>query len=289
MNSFADKVAFITGGANGMGLAIGRALSAKGASVVLADIDEVRLTQAADAMSEPVETIVLDVRDRPGWADAKNRTEARLGPVSLLFNNAGIINDAGGPISRRGLTDQTPESFDRMIGVNLTGVFNGITTFAPGMRERGQGHIVNTASTQGVVSCQGVGSYCAAKFGVVSMTESLRDELAPAGIGVSVLCPGPVQTRISSSSSQITGDDPADIPPDIFLSADTVAQMVLAAIIANEPYIFTHGEYLRAVKDRHRAIEAALAATPVSPMFDPGSPVGGTREWAQAMLAREAR
>lgn len=287
MTSFAGNVAFITGGASGIGLAIGRALSAAGASVVLADIDEARLSRSARELSGPVEIIALDVRDRHGWAKARTRTEAQFGPVSLLFNNAGIINDAGGPISRRGLTDQTPDSFDRMVGVNLTGTFNGISTFAPGMRERRQGHIVNTASAQGVVTCQGVASYCAAKFGVVAMTESLRDELAHDGVGVSVLCPGPVQTKISSSSCQITGDDPANIPPNIFLSADAVAQMVLAAITANAPYIFTHGEYLSAVKARHRAIEAALAATPVSPMFDPSSPVGGTREWAQAMLARQ--
>jgi len=284
MKTFSDQVAFITGGASGIGLAIGRALSDKGAAVVLADIDAARLAEAAGQLSGPVETIVLDVRDRAGWAEAQSRAEARFGPVSLLFNNAGIINDAGGAIASRGLVDQAPDGFDRMIEVNLTGAFNGIAAFAPGMRDRGHGHIVNTASTQGVISCQGVGSYCAAKFGVVAMSESLRDELAPAGVGVSVLCPGPVQTRISESSSRITGDAPVEIPPDIFLSADTVAQMVLSAIAVNALYIFTHGEYLAAVEERHRAIEAALAATPVSPMFDPGSPLGGTRAWAQRML-----
>ena len=287
METFAGQVAFITGGASGIGLAIGRALSARGASVVLADIDGGRLTQAASELVGEVYTITLDVRDRAAWAAARNQVEGRFGSVSLLFNNAGIIKDAGGQISTRGLVDQTPESFDRMIGVNLTGVFNGIATFAAGMRDRSQGHIVNTASTQGVVACQGVGSYCAAKFGVVAMSESLRDELAPRGVGVSVLCPGPIQTRISASSSLITGDAPVETPPDIFLSADTVAEMVLTAIQSNAPYIFTHGEYLTAVMDRHRAIEAALRATPISPMFDPEAPLGGTREWAQAMLTRE--
>lgn len=289
METFAGQVAFITGGASGIGLAIGRALSARGASVVLADIDGDRLTQAASQLVGEVYTVTLEVRDRGAWAAARKQVETRFGPVSLLFNNAGIINDAGGRISTRGLADQTPESFDRMIGVNLTGVFNGISTFAAGMRERGRGHIVNTASTQGVVACQGVGSYCAAKFGVVAMSESLRDEMAPHGVGVSVLCPGPIQTRISASSSLITGDAPVETPPDMFLSADTVAQMVIAAIQNNDPYIFTHGEYLAAVTDRHRAIEAALRATPVSPMFDPEAPLGGTREWAQAMLVREAQ
>jgi short-subunit dehydrogenase len=155
------------------------------------------------------------------------------------------------------------------------------------MRDRSQGHIVNTASTQSAVACQGMGSYCAAKFGVVAMAESLRDELAPHGVGVSVLCPGAIQTRISASSRLITGGAPVETPPDIYLSADTLAEMVLTAIQSNDPYIFTHGEYLTAVTNRHSPIEVALRATPISPMFDPKAPLGGTREWAQAMLTRE--
>jgi NAD(P)-dependent dehydrogenase (short-subunit alcohol dehydrogenase family) len=287
MKSFADQVAFITGGASGMGLAIARGLSAKGAAVVLADIDEPRLAQASAELPGPVDVIAIDVRDRAAWSAARSRVEANFGPVNLLFNNAGIINDAGGRLSSRGLADQTPESFDRMIEVNLTGVFNGIATFAGGMRQRRCGHIVNTASTQGLVTCQGVGSYSAAKFAVVAMSECLRDELAPHGVGVSVLCPGPVQTRISASSSLITGDAAVETPPGIFLSAEAVAEMVFTPRRENAPYIFTHGEYLPAVLERHRTIEAALRATPVSPKFDPGKALGGTREWAQAMLARE--
>ena len=195
MFEFAGRIAFITGGASGIGLALGKALAGEGARVVLADINGDALAEAERAVSGKVATVQLDVRDRSQWLHARKFTEARFGPVSILVNNAGIINDGGAQVAQRGLIDQSPDSWDRMIGINLTGVYNGIATFGARMRDRGDGHIVNTASTQGVITCAGVGSYCASKFALEALSDALRLELAGSGVLVSLIEPGPIRTR----------------------------------------------------------------------------------------------
>jgi NAD(P)-dependent dehydrogenase (short-subunit alcohol dehydrogenase family) len=276
------KTAFVTGGASGIGLAVAQALAAEGMKVAIADIAPERLDQAARQISGEVEPVVLDVRDRVGWVSAREQVEARLGAVSMLMNNAGIINDSGDPIEKRGLVDQSPESWDRMIGINLTGVYNGIHTFAPGMRDRGLGHIINTSSTQGVITARGVASYCASKFGVVALSECLRDELADSGIGVSVLCPGVVATRLSASSRLVAGQTPRDFPDGYGIEASAVAAMVLDAIRWNRAYIFTHGEYSIPVEERHRRLMAGFTDVPVSEFYDPTRPLPGTPEFFAA-------
>jgi len=205
VKDFEGKTAFVTGGASGIGLGIAKALSARGCRVILADIDTEALEITASTFPGEVETVALDVRDRDQWAAAREQVEARFGPVSILVNNAGIMNEGSANYKEYSLISQTPESFDRMIGINLVGVYNGIHTFGPGMAERGDGHIVNTSSSQGVVSCGGVGAYCAAKFGVVGMSEALRQELADLGVGVSVLCPGVVETNLPNSTNKLVG------------------------------------------------------------------------------------
>jgi NAD(P)-dependent dehydrogenase (short-subunit alcohol dehydrogenase family) len=285
MIDVAGRSAFITGGASGIGLALGKALAAKGARVVLADIDVDALGPAARGLSGEVATVQLDVRDRNQWQDARRFAEERFGPVSLLANNAGIINDGGAPTAERGLVDQSGDSWDRMIGINLTGVFNGIATFGPGMRDRGFGHVVNTASTQGVITAAGVGSYCASKFGVVALSEALRQELEPHGVGVSVLCPGVIQTGLVTNSNKLVGQPAMDMPAGYGMDPAEVARLVIAAIEANRLYVFTHGEYAAPMLRRHRAMEAAIAEVPVSALFNPDQPLAGTPEFAAAMLA----
>ncbi|PLK26748.1 SDR family oxidoreductase [Novosphingobium sp. TH158] len=280
------KTAFITGGASGIGLAVAHALAGAGLRVAIADIDGARLDQVAGEFPGEVEPVVLDVRDRAMWQAARERVEGRFGPVSVLMNNAGIINDSGDAIEKRGLVDQSPESWDMMIGINLTGVYNGIHTFGPAMRDRGEGHIVNTSSTQGVISARGVASYCAGKFGVVALSECLRDELAGNGVGVSVLCPGVVATRLSVSSRMVAGQEPRALI-HYGIEADTVAAMVLEAIRANRLYIFTHGEYAKPVAERHARVMAGFDGVPVSSFFDPSRPLPGTPEFFAAKAALE--
>ncbi len=217
----------------------------------IADLDE-------GPAGERIRSVRLDTRDREGWARAKAEAEAAFGPVDILVNNAGIGPDGAE------LSDVAPETFDRVIAINLTGVFNGITTFAADMRAQGRGHIVNTSSVAGLfAAAPGVNAYAAAKFGVSAMSESLRAELAPHGVGVSVLCPGFVATNIIANTARINGEvndyDGGGFPPDALTPTD-VAAMVLAAIEADRLYIISSPELWPMVEGRHRAVEAAFTA-----------------------------
>jgi NAD(P)-dependent dehydrogenase (short-subunit alcohol dehydrogenase family) len=247
--------AFITGGASGIGLALGEALAAKGVAVTLADANVVTLERAGLQFGDKVHRALLDVRDRDGWARAKTEAEAAFGPVDLLFNNAGIAPDGNE------LADIDPISFDRIIAINLTGVFNGISTFGAALRAAGRGHVVNTASMAGMVAEHpGLGSYAASKFAVVAMSEVLRKEMAPHGVGVSVLCPGMVATDLPGNTKAVGGSvrDGDNVLLDYGIAPSAVAELVLDRIEANELYIFTHPERWEAVKERFAAIGAAF-------------------------------
>jgi NAD(P)-dependent dehydrogenase (short-subunit alcohol dehydrogenase family) len=246
--------AFITGGASGIGLAIGDALASHGLHVTLADIDQPTLREVLSSRSAHYRGQVLDTRDREGWVRAKADAEAAFGPVDVLVNNAGIGPDG------RPFADMDPVSFDRMIAINLVGVFNGVSAFAAAMRERGRGHIVNTASTAGLTfSPRGAGAYTIAKHGVVSMSETLRAEMAPHGVGVSVLCPGLVATNLPRSTARLSGvGDPDASMPDMSIDPAIVGELVADAIGKDLPYILTHPDYWPAVEQRQSAVAAAF-------------------------------
>lgn len=265
-----DRVAFVTGGASGIGLGIARALIDAGASVAIADVDQARIDAGLAALAAPpgrASGAVLDVRDRAAWQAAKTEVEARHGPVSLLFNNAGVTGYDP-------LIDTPAELWDWIIGVNLTGVFNGVSAFGRDMVERGAGgHIVNTASIAGVYGSNNmtVGAYIASKYGVVGLSERLRIELAPAEIGVSALCPGLVQTQIGANAQRLRppsdgaalSDNPTfrklrQSAPVSGMSPDKVGSFVLEAVRGNRAYIFTHPEVQPLVEARQAAVLAAF-------------------------------
>ena len=271
MTVVAGRTAFITGGANGIGLGIARAFAHTGTKLALADLDASGLAQARLELSAytAVETIVLDVRDREGFARAADHVEAVLGPVTLLFNNAGI--SATAPAAKL-----TYALWDWAMGINLNGVINGVQTFLPRMFERGQGgHIVNTASGAGLAEA-GVGVlYHAAKYAVVGMSEALRPELRPLGIGVSVLCPGPVATGIIERTQKVQPQLGAGLTDDeqerAFarsieltqylergVSPDRVGQMVLRAVQEDQFYIHTDRTMFRLIEARTRALLEAM-------------------------------
>ena len=192
MTDISGRTAFITGGANGIGLGVARAFAQAGAKLALIDIDSDALESAKEELSQTtqVETVVLDMRDRDGFAQAADLVESRLGPVSLLVNNAGVAGGAPAP-------KLTYALWDWVLGINLDGVVSGVQTFLPRMAARGGGgHIVNTASGAGLVAVGGGVLYHTAKFAVVGLSEALHGELKPLGIGVTLLCPGPVATDI---------------------------------------------------------------------------------------------
>ena len=247
--------AFITGGASGIGLAIGEALAACGVAVTLADIDGAALERVVDEKGGRFGGQRLDVRDREGWARAKAAAEAAFGPVDILINNAGISPDGNQ------LADMPPENWDRVIAINLTGVFNGVSAFGAGMRAAGRGHIVNTASMAGLRATHpGLGSYGAAKAGVVMLSEVLRIELAPHGVGVSVLCPGMVARGLASNTEKITGIARGDDTMLKTLGMDpaAVAGRVLAGIEGDQLYIITHKQGIGEVGQRLDGIRAAF-------------------------------
>jgi NAD(P)-dependent dehydrogenase (short-subunit alcohol dehydrogenase family) len=250
LDELSGKVAFVTGSAGGIGLGIARACVEAGMKVVLADIDEGALEQSAaelNAAGAGVMTVALDVTDRDGWERAARDVSAAMGPVQLLVNNAGVS------VSTLGLRlDETgPELWDRVVGINLTGVYNGVRCFLGGMRAAGSGHIVSTSSMAGLLgSAPMLAPYCASKFAVVGFSEALRAEVAGYGIGVSVLCPGGVRTELWRSSRTVLGlPEVDDLAPELSrLSASTasdamdpdeVGLRVLEGVVADELYIFT--------------------------------------------------
>lgn len=249
--------AFITGGASGIGLGIADALAARGVPVTIADIDAAALAEVAKSRGNAFRTVVLDTRDRDGWLKAKAEAEAAFGPVDVLVNNAGIAPDG------KRWTEPDADSFDRIIAINLTGIYNGVWAFAADMRARGRGHIVNTSSQAGISAAHpSVGAYAVAKFGVTGLTESLRAEMATYGVGVSCLCPGLVKTNLAINTRKISGvvrPENADMPESDVTAAD-VGRMVVRGIEADAPFIMTHKSAWRGQEKRFGLIEAACCA-----------------------------
>lgn len=253
----AGQHAFITGGASGLGLGIADALLARGLRVTVADANADALAEVAATRGNNLRAVLLDVRDRDGWARAKQEAEAAFGPVMVLVNNAGIAPN-GKPFA-----EMPPESFDQILAINLGGVFNGVSAFALAMRERGAGHIVNTSSMAGLsASIVGVGAYATAKFGVTALTESLRKELAEHGVGVTLLCPGFVVTGLSANTERLGGMTRGGLPagmkmPESGVSSDDVGAMVIEAIETDEPLIVTHAGSWPEIEKRFATIKAA--------------------------------
>ncbi len=271
MFDVANRVALITGGANGIGLGIARALGRAGASLALVDLDCDALDRARNELegATKVATAVFDVRDREAYARAGAEVERALGPVSILVNNAGVAG--GAPANRL-----THELWDWGMQINLGGVINGVQTFLPRMVERREGgYIVNTASIEGLCASPGNTLYCTAKFGVVGLSEALQLELKGQDIGVSVLCPGPVATdiieRTRAGQPKVTRSMSPEQRSNAFArqqiarnalargtQPDAVGEMVLAAMRENRLYVFTDRSIENAIAMRSASIVAAL-------------------------------
>ncbi len=255
MDLASARHAFVTGGASGIGLAIAEALADRGVPVTIADAngDALALARRGGRLRGEL----LDVRDRAGWQRAKASAEAALGPVDLLLCNAGIAPDG------KELADMAPDSFDRVIAINLTGVFNGVSAFAAGFRAARRGHIVATSSMSGMVADNpGLGSYSPSKFAVVAMMEVLRQEMAPHGVGVSAFCPGTTATNLMASTARLGAElrDPSASLLGVPVKPADIAGMVLRGIEENRAYIFTHPERRGAVERRHAAVMAGFDA-----------------------------
>jgi len=222
MKDVAGKVAFITGGASGMGLAMARSFSAAGMKVAIADIEQSALDRVKAEFAKTnaeVITLKVDVTDRDAMERAAQATEAAFGKVHVVCNNAGVA--VGGALDA-----MTYKDWDWVMGVNLAGVINGVQTFVNRIKAHGEGgHFVNTASMAGQMAIPGLGVYNTTKYAVVGMSETMRADLAPYNIGVSVLCPGVVSTSIFNSGR--------NRPEDLQTETDT-ASLVLNADASDE-------------------------------------------------------
>jgi NAD(P)-dependent dehydrogenase (short-subunit alcohol dehydrogenase family) len=272
MQDLEGKVAFVTGGASGIGLGIVKRFLANGMKVVIADLRQDHIDEAMGWFEERqqrrnVHAIRLDVTDRAAMAAAADESEKVFGKVHVAVNNAGIGIE--GPLKEASYDD-----WDFGLAVNLGGVINGVQTFVPRIRAHGEGgHIVNTASLAGmIVMPSNMAMYVTAKAAVIALSESIRGELAQDHIGVSVLCPGPIKSNIH----QLNQNRPEQFKAsgafeqaaerlgqrqvsDLWMEPEEVGDMVVRAIRDDELYIITHGEWREAVKTRYEAI---LDATP---------------------------
>jgi NAD(P)-dependent dehydrogenase (short-subunit alcohol dehydrogenase family) len=268
METFGGKTAFVTGGASGIGLALARAFLAEGMNVMLADIEEPALTAALASLSNHgprVKGAVCDVSRREMLESAAADAMTAFGKVHILCNNAGV--------SRAGLAERVALSdWSWVVGVNLMGAVHGIDIFLPHMKAHGEdGHIINTASISGLLPSALAGPYAATKAGIIGLSEVLADELAGSNIGISVLCPSWVRTRMVDNGRNrpdrfggafTLAEDTENAARNArFLAAaetgldpDQVAALVLRAIRENRLYVFTHPDCKAAVAARFTRI-----------------------------------
>lgn len=260
------EAAFVTGAASGIGLGIARALVAAGAKVALADIDGPRLTDVAAELTAAggvVTAIELDVTDADQWTAAADRAEQALGPISILCNNAGVNGGAA-------IDETSLEAWRWVQRINIEAQFIGVSTFLPRFKERGgRAHIMNTASMAGLVPMANVGAYVASKFASVGFTMVLRKELGGTDIGVSLLCPGTVATRLNVTAAQAESKvlgyapDAAAVEQSGAMLAqgadpDRVGEQVVRAMHDGQFVIITHREWAPLVDEVHREVEQAF-------------------------------
>ncbi len=266
MDAFRDRVAVITGGASGIGAAMARAFAARGAKLVLADIDRPALAEMEAGLRRDGADVIgvpTDVTARDRLEALAEATVSRFGAVHIVCNNAGIATFGEIATAPR-------EDWDYTMAIDFWGVVYGIQAFLPRLLSQGQGgHIVNTASMAGLVGMQWLGIYCAAKFAVVGVSEALQRELKPRGIGVSVLCPMIVATRINENSERLRPSSlkPSTSPPPPLPQGAMqgsvkdpaeVAQRVVRAIERNQLYVLTHEEQREILRRRAARLEAVF-------------------------------
>jgi NAD(P)-dependent dehydrogenase (short-subunit alcohol dehydrogenase family) len=270
MQDVAGKVAFITGGASGIGLGMAKAFVNAGMKVVISDIREDRMTEAMAGFrqmgqDQHVHSLKLDVTDREGFARAADEAERVFGKVHVLCNNAGI-----GLIGSIKLTRF--DDWDWGLSVLIGGVVNGIQIFLPRILKHGEGgHIVTTSSMGGVLPLSESAVYSTAKAAVIAMCESLRGALADDHIGVSAFCPGPVATNIreagilrperyreNSGFAELERELAQRENSPNWMSIEECGERVLRGIRRNDLFIFTHREFKEGVAERMRAILASF-------------------------------
>jgi NAD(P)-dependent dehydrogenase (short-subunit alcohol dehydrogenase family) len=271
LTSLKDRIAVVTGGASGIGRALALLFAREGAHVVVADLDEAGMAETVAGVVQAgrrglaVKTDVSHLADVQALAD---RAFAELGAVHVVCNNAGVALWGG-------LESVSHQDWEWAMGVNLWGVIHGVEAFVPRMVAQKQpGHVVNTASMAGLIASQGLGVYNTTKYAVVGLAETLQKDLRGHDIGVSVLCPMGVNTRIRQSernrpatlrnaTAAREGAPAAREGTAVeligrYLPPEHVAERVLRAIYANRLYVITHEEGLTPLKRRFERMAQAI-------------------------------
>ena len=263
LENVTGKAAFITGGSSGIGLGIAQACAEAGMRVVLTFKTPANRDRAMEILGNPaVHAIALDVTDRDAMSRAADEAARLVGDIHLLCSNAGIG-------IRTRIVDASFDDWDFATAVNIGGMINAVQTFLPRMLRHGEpSHIVGTSSMSGLFHGGTAGIYTTTKFAVVGMMEALRTDLMSTNIGVSVLCPGFVESNIGQwhrnlpSTFSRPSPEPQR-PPGTALQGAGMSPLecgrkVLAGIRRNDMYILTHREFEGGVADRHDAIAACF-------------------------------
>ena len=281
MKDFAGRTAFVTGGANGVGIGIVRSLLNEGCKVAIADIRQNSIDQALATLdNREVMGVKLDVASREGFKEAADRVEAEFGPVSLLFNNAGVN-------LFQTIEDSSYDDWDWVMGVNFWGVVNGVMTFAPRMKSRALsgevkgGHITNTASMAAFIGSGAPGIYNTSKFAVRGLSYSLRHSMYQYGIGVSAVYPGLVKSYIYASDDIRPDELKGEMKPvdrqaverlagihEFGMEPDVIGARILDGIRENRANIFTHPDHQAEVREIFDEILADYRDYPEDAGFD---------------------
>jgi len=266
MRELQGKVAVVTGGASGIGLALARRFRKEGMRVVLGDIEDAALTAAVAELdgADDVLGVRCDVASGESVDALRDATVERFGTAHVVCLNAGVA--PSGP-----MLDASLENWRWVMDVNVWGVVHGMRAFGPLLVEQGEGHIVCTGSVAGLATTPGLGPYSVTKHAVVGLASTLREELAPAGVGVSVLCPGVLRTRIFESERNRPGGSDSGthagdwVGRDVFLQAmaaapgpELAADAVLDAVVADRLFVLPSPEASPLVEQRLDAVRAAL-------------------------------
>ena len=265
MRDLRGKTAFITGAASGIGFGLAQAFAEAGMQLAITDIDEASLARAAATLRESGATVFahrLNIADRAEWTQAADAAQSACGSIDILCNNAGIT-------AMGWEVDQIPpDLWDLGIGINLTGAFNGTREIAPRIKAQGTGgHIVFTASVSALRGRAGHAVYVAAKHGILGLADSLRGELAPHHIGVSVLAPGHVHTALHETSARVRaaitdatgpGGEDTNINAPSALDPLALGRFTREAVETDRFFILSHAEFRGIVEDRHTAMMDAF-------------------------------
>ena len=264
MERLRGRTALVTGAASGIGLGLARRFAAEGMNVVLADIEAAPLEAAAKELAGSGAAVLAQVADVSRAESVQALADAalgRFGAIHVVCNNAGVVT--AGPAHLHSLED-----WEWVLGVNLWGPIHGVRTFLPILMQQEEAHIVSTASTAGLVASPAIAAYNVSKFGVVALMETIARELAGTRVGVSVLCPGPINTRIPQAERNRPADKAAHTPSEAErrfydsagamlakgMEPSEVAELVVRGIRENRFWMLTHPEWKEIVRRRAAAL-----------------------------------